>query len=126
MSYADTRSRAAEAIERKGQAMTLNYIGGSTYNPETGTTSGAAPDPVTVSGVILPLSPFRKSVGNLIEGDQQLLLAAENTAGAPIATPQVNAIVRDASGADWTLVAVEPLNPGGTAVVHDCIIRKAA
>lgn len=126
MSYVGTRSSAAEAIARKGQTLTLTYPGGGTYDPETGTTSGAAPDPETVAGVILPLSAFRKNLGNIVEGDQQLLLSAENTDGTAITAPVVNGTITDANAKVWTLTAVEPLNPGGTALLYDCIVRRAA
>ena len=126
MSYATDRADAAVSLAEDGQAMTLTYVGGGTYDPSTGTTSGSAPDPQTVVGVILPLSPFRKSGNsNIVEGDQQCLLAAENVAGTPITAPQVNGTLTDANAKVWTIIAAEPLSPAGTDVIHDLVIPRA-
>jgi hypothetical protein len=126
MSYVDDRATAADMLAEDGQTVTLTYVGGGTYDPATGTTSGAAPSPATVKGAIFPLSPFRKVQGNVVEGDQQLLLAAEDTSGAAITAPQVNGTITDANAQVWTIIAVEPLSPAGTDVLHDCIVRRAA
>lgn len=124
--YTIDRTDAAASIAEAGQSLTLTYTGGATYDPATGTTSGAAPDPETVAGVILPLSAFRKTLGSIVEGNQQLLLSAVNSAGTAIAAPQVNGTITDANAKVWTITAVEPLNPGGVAIIYDCIVRRAA
>lgn len=126
MSYTDDRATAADMLGENGQSVTLAYPGGSTYDPATGIASGAGASSQTVKGAFFPLSAFRKSQGNIIEGDQQLLLAAQNTSGAAITAPVVNGTVTDASAAVWTLIAVDSLNPGGTAVLYDCIARRQA
>jgi hypothetical protein len=127
MSYADTRSRAADMLADKGQTMTLAYVGGGTYNPATGTTSGSALPSATVKGVILPLSPFAKQGNsNIVAGDQQCLLAAEDVSGNTISAPQVGGTVTDANGKAWAIIAVEPLSPAGTDVLHDLVVRRQA
>jgi hypothetical protein len=126
MSYADDRLSAAEALAEDGQSMTLAYVGTSVYNPATGETTLTTPASQTVSGVILPLSPFAKSQGNIVEGSQQLLLAAENTSGVAITAPQVNGTITDANVVKWTIIAVEPLSPAGTDVLYDLIVKRAA
>jgi hypothetical protein len=113
-------------LAEDGQSVTLAYVGTSVYDPATGETTTTTPDPQTVKGAIFPLSPFAKSQGNIVEGDQQLLLSALNTAGAAITAPQVNGTITDANANVWTLVAVEPLSPAGTDVLYDCVIRRAA
>jgi hypothetical protein len=126
MSYVDDRLTASDMLTEDGQTVTLTYVGGSTYDPATGTTSGSAPSPATVKGAIFPLSPFRKAQGNIVEGDQQLLLSALDTSGNAITPPQVNGTVTDANAKVWTLIAADPLSPGGTDVLYDCIIRRQA
>jgi hypothetical protein len=126
MSYADDRLSAADMLAEDGQSVTLAYVGTSVYDPATGETTTTTPDPQTVKGAIFPLSPFAKSQGNIVEGDQQLLLSALNTAGAAITAPQVSGTITDANANVWTLVAVEPLSPAGTDVLFDCVIRRAA
>jgi hypothetical protein len=126
VSYADDRISVAQSLADDGQSVTLAYVGTSVYDPATGTTTNTAPDPETVQGAIFPLSAFRKAQGNVVEGDQQLLLSALNTAGAAITAPQVNGTITDANAKPWTIIAVDPLSPGGTDVLYDCVIRRAA
>lgn len=126
MSYVDDRLTAADMLAEDGQTVTLSYVGGATYNPATGGTSGSAASPATVKGAILPLNPFRKAQSNVVEGDQQLLLSALDTSGAAITAPQVNGSITDANAKVWTLIAVEPLSPAGTDVLYDCIVRRQA
>jgi hypothetical protein len=127
VSYADDRLTAADMLAEDGQTVTLAYVGTSVYDPATGETTITAPDPQTVSGAIFPLSPFAKQGNsNIVAGDQQLLLAGQNTAGTAITAPQVSGTVTDANGAPWTLIAVEPLSPAGTDVLYDCVVRRAA
>jgi len=125
MTYADDRLTAADMLAEDGQSVTLTYVGTSVYDPATGETTNTAPDPETVSGAIFPLSAFRKAQGNVIEGDQQLLLSALNTGGTAIAAPEVNGTITDANADTWTLIAVDPLSPGGTDVLYDCVIRRS-
>ena len=121
------RSTAARLLADKGQTMTLAYVGGGTYDPATGSTSGAAPASKTVKGALLPLNPFKKGGNsNIVEGDQALLLSAIDTSGAAITEPMVNGVVTDANAKPWTLIAVEPLAPAGLPILYDCVARRAA
>jgi hypothetical protein len=126
VSYADDRLSAADMLAEDGQTVTLTYVGTSVYDPATGQTTNTAPDPANVKGAFFPLSAFRKAQGNVVEGDQQLLLSALDTSGAAIAAPQVNGTITDANAKPWTLIAVDPLSPAGTDVLYDCIARRAA
>jgi hypothetical protein len=120
------RSTADRMLTSKGQTVTLTYVGTSVYDPATGTSTNTAPDPETVSGTFFPLSAFRKAQGNIVEGDQQLLLSALNTAGTAITAPHINGTVTDANGDVWTIIAAEPLSPAGLTIMFDCIVRRAA
>lgn len=127
MSYVEDRADAAAMLAEDGQSMTLAYVGTSVYDPATGMTTLTTPDPQTVKGAIFPLSPFAKQGNsNIVAGDQQCLLAAENAAGAAILAPHVSGTLTDANAAVWTIIAVEPLSPAGTAILFDCIVRRAA
>lgn len=122
------RSSAARMLTAKGQALTLAYVGtgNSSFNVATGEATNTAPADATVKGVILPLDKFRKAQGNIVEGSQQLLLAAVDASGTTITPPQVDGTVTDANSDVWTLTEVEPLAPAGLAILYDCVIRKAA
>lgn len=125
MSVADRLTTAATLLE-DGQTVTLSYPEGSTtYDPATGSSSGTTPDDESVAGVILPLTDFRKANGSVVEGDQELFLAAQNIAGTAIATPVVNGTITDVNNAKWTIIAVEPLAPAGLNILFECIIRRA-
>ena len=126
MTYAADRLSVPQSLAEDGQSVTLTYVGTSVYDPATGETTNTAPDPEMVQGVIFPLSAFRKAQGNVVEGDQQLLLSALNTAGAAITAPQVNGTITDANANVWTIIASDPLSPAGIDVLHDLVIRRAA
>lgn len=118
------RSRAHDLIAAKGQAVTLTRRASGAYDPATGqaaitTTTQAG------KGVILPLSAFAKAQGNIVEGDQQLLLSGLNASGAALTAPKVDDTVTDAGGTVWSLVAIEPLAPAGLSIIYDCVIRRA-
>jgi hypothetical protein len=120
MSYPGTQTAAARLIAEKGQSVTLTRKSAGSY--DLATSSVAVTDaPETVSAVILPLSRgLRHMEGSNIQvGDQQLLL------GGDIAAPQIDDTITVGS-AIYTIVEVSPLNPGGTNLIYDCVIRGAA
>jgi hypothetical protein len=129
MSYAATRSSADRLIASKGQAITLTRQASQTYDPATGSAT------ITTStqsgrGVILPLnlqsSAFQKLQGNVVAGDQQLLLSALTSSGTVLTAPHVDDTATDANSNVWSIVSVDPLSPGGTDLIYDCVIRRAA
>lgn len=130
MSYTATRSRAADMLDRKGQTVTIAGDASATYDPAT---TGVTPTAysATVKGVVVPLrrlgfSPYRVSADSgLAVGDEGLLLAGLDTAGAAVAQPPLGATVTLADGTAYTLVACEPLRPDGTNIIYDCAIRRA-
>lgn len=119
------RSTADRLIAAKGQAVTLTRLEAGPYDPATGE-AAIVTTTQTGKGVILPLSAFAKSTGNIVEGDQQLLLSALSTSAALNPIPHVDDTVTDAGGNVWSLVAVEPLSPAGLDILYDCRIRRAA
>lgn len=126
MAYADDRASAAEMLGEDGQSFTLTRRSAGAYDTATSAAT-VTTSTQTVKGAIFPLSAFRKTLGNIVEGDQQLLLAAESTGGSALSPiPHVDDTVTDANGNVWSLVAVEPLSPAGTDVLYDCVIRRAA
>lgn len=121
------RSRAYDAIARKGQSVSIAGATGGTYDVSTGTVSNTA---YSASGkaVILPLNPNRKT-GNVDvkAGDEQMLLAGVATGGAVLSQPPVDAVVTLGDGTTKrTIVAVEPLAPAGLNILYDCIVRGNA
>jgi hypothetical protein len=118
MSYADTQVSAARIIASKGQAVTLTASTAGAYDPATGSVA-LTPSTVTTTGVVLPLSRgITHAAGTDIQvGDQQLLLPGD------IAQPAIGTKAT-IGGVDYTIIEVSPLSPGGTALLHDCVIRR--
>lgn len=120
------RSRAADMIARKGQSVAIAGALSGTYNPATGgvTPSSYSKTAKAVPG--LPLHPFRKSDGNVKEGDEQMILAGLDTSGSALPQPPVNSVVTLADGTKATLIAVAPIDPDGAgSIIYDCVIRRA-
>lgn len=120
------RSNAYAMLAAKGQTVTLTARTAGTYDPATGAaaiTTGTQ----SAKAVILPISAFRKaSNAVIVEGDENMLLAALNTSGAALTAPKVDSTVTDANGKAYTLVSIETLAPAGLPVLFDCIVRSAA
>jgi len=109
------QATALSLLSSQGQTVTLTFPGGGTYSG--GVFSGTPVQVVTV-GVMLPLSRgLTHMLGTDIqEGDQQLLLPGN------IAQPQVDTLVL-ANGKEYTITSVNPVNPSGTPIYFDAIIR---
>lgn len=119
MSYVATQARAADMIAEKGRSVTLTRHAGGAYDTATGEV--ALVDTVTTTkGVLLPLPRgFTHLAGtNIRVGDQQLLLPGDITA------PAIDDMV-SIGGVAYTIIEVSPLNPGGTNLLYDCIVRGA-
>lgn len=127
MTYAATLSRAYDMIERKGVTVTLTYREPWGYDPATGS-AAVSKSTASAKGVILPFSQgLRKMAGsNVVDGDQQLLLAALATDGSALVAPRVDDVAT-VNGKAHTIHEVTPLNPtGDTPILFDCTVRSAA
>lgn len=125
MDYTIDRTEAADMIADFGQAVTLTRRAAGAYDPAT----GSAPVTTTTQsgkGVILPLSALRKGGDNIIEGDAQLLLSALTAAGTVLTAPHVDDTVTLADASVVSIIAVDPLNPAGTNILFDCVVRSVA
>lgn len=125
--YAATATRAAETLSRKGATVTITYRTAGSYDAATGSAS-VSTSTATAKGVILPFSQgLRKMAGtNVVDGDQQLLLAALATDGSALTAPKVDDIAT-VNGKAHTITEVTPLAPSGdTRLIYDCTVRAAA
>jgi hypothetical protein len=112
------QATALSLLSSQGQAVTLTPPPTGTYNPATRTFTGTS-TPIQTVGVVLPLSRgLMHMPGTDIQGgDQQLLLPGN------IAQPSVDAQVL-ANGKTYTIIEVNPVNPSGTPIYFDCIVRS--
>lgn len=127
MNYAATQSRVYDTLLRNGASVTVTYRTSGAYDPATGT-AAVTTSTATAKGVILPFSQgLRKMAGsNVVDGDQQLLLAALATDGSALTAPKVDDIAT-VNGKAHTIHKVTPLNPkGDTPLLYDCTVRSAA
>ena len=119
------RHTAASLIAKSGQAVTLTRRASGAYDPATGS-AAITTSTQTGKGVILPLVPYRKTIGNLRESDRNLLLSALDSNGTAMEAPDVDDTVTLDSGAVVTILSVDPLDPAGLAIYFDCVVRAAA
>jgi hypothetical protein len=117
VSYLGTQTAAARLLADKGQAVTLTV---STPGPYANGAVTLTETTVQTTGVVLPLSRGLKHMPgtDIVAGDQQLLLPGD------IAQPSLDTKAT-IGGVDYTVVEVAPLDPGGTALLYDCVIRGA-
>lgn len=118
MTYATDQLSAKQLLADAGQPVTLTPPASGTYNTATGTITGSAGTPVQTVGVVLPLSRGLKHMPgtDITVGDQQLLLPGD------IAQPVLDTKAT-IGGVDYTIKEVAPLNPAGTPLLYDCVIR---
>lgn len=122
--YDDMAETAAELLTEFGQSVTLTHVAAGSYDSATRTT--AAGTPTTQTGVAVEDTYSAHSIdGTLIKtGDKKLLLSALNSAGAQITPPKPEDTAALAGGAPWTIVKVDPVQPGGTPVLYVLQVRK--
>lgn len=119
------RATATRLITSKGQAVSLSWASGTTYDPATGGVSGSTTT-VTTTGTLLPLDKTRKIDGtNIMAGDETLLLSALDATGATYAEPPVNTVVTLADGSKRVIVAIDQLAPAGLVIMFDAVVRRA-
>lgn len=120
------RSRAADLIGRKGQAVTLTRRSAGAYDPATGTAS-ITTSTQTGKGVILPFAAGIRKSGNttVTAADRWCILSGLNTAGTALTEPKVDDTLTDAAGATYTITEVSPLEPAGLAIIYELTIRSA-
>lgn len=120
------RATADRLIEAQGQSVTLTRRAGGSYDPAT---SSATVSTSTQSGkaVIIPFSAgLRKMAGtNIPAGDVQCLLSALKSDGTALSAPHVDDTLTDSNAKVWSIVAVSPLEPAGTALIYDLVMRGA-
>ena len=116
MDFSFIQQMADATLLETGQAVTLTSPGGA-YNVATSTWTGTG-TPISTTGVLLPISRGLKHMPgtDIQSGDMQLLLPG-NIAQPPIDTKAA------IGGKTYTIIEVAPVNPAGTALYFDCVVR---
>jgi hypothetical protein len=121
--YAPLAATARALLAEFGQEVTLTRTTAGTYDPVTGTTSGAATDTETAYAAILPVGSNEvgqaMGEGNMIRSDdRKAIIEATDAAVSELQT------LTDAAGVVWNIEVVNPVAPSGEAVIYKAILRR--
>lgn len=122
--YADMAGTAAELIAEFGLAVILTRSVPGSYSPSTG---GVGSPTVTTQECLAVEEAYRAGEidGTLVRaGDKKLILSPKVSSGASVTAPDTTDTVTFADGSVWTVKAVEPLSPGGTALIYTLQLRR--
>lgn len=113
----------AQTLKAKGQPMTLTRVSAGTYDPVTGTTTGATTATYTLQGITISYNSLTRLAAQvrpdslILAGDMQAIVDATSIAPAPGDSLTIAGIV-------WQVIAVDTVAPAGVAMLHKCQIRK--
>lgn len=115
--YAGLRGTAARLLGDKGQQMTLKQRASGTYTPGSDVTVTETDH--TVTGAVFPYAAVVIDGTRIKVGDKKVLLSAE---GMTVEPDQDDRLL---IGSVWhQIIAVKPVNPGGTVVVYELQVRR--
>ena len=119
--YSNIRDNVADPlIAQYGTSITFIHEVGNVYDPVTGSYANATQQTIITRGVKSQIKKQNLPNTNLVkEGDQLVLLSASQLTDAPIPgdTLQIGQEL-------WKIVYVMPVDPGGTALIYKCFVRK--
>lgn len=128
----DVRARATAARmlapkpKGKGQRVTLNTPGQSTYNPETGATTTGNPLTEYGSGVVEKIASFNIDEDKVRTGDIKFMLSPMTVAGAVVTPPvEDQTTLTLANGEAWKVVRSQPESPAGLVIMYVLQLRRA-
>lgn len=118
MNYTKTRATSQRLIASAGQAVTLTRLGDGVYDPQTGTVARSG---TTYSGYGAPVNYAQRDIDGtmILRTDVRVLL------GPQIGANPTTGDTLTVGGDIYTVVASNPLAPGGVVVLHDVQCRKA-
>lgn len=118
MNYTKTRANAQHAIARAGQPVTLTCLSDGVYDPETGKVTRTG---TTHTGYGAPVNYAQRDIDGtmILRSDVRVLL------GPQIGVTPTTGDTLTVAGEVYTVIASNPLAPGGIVVLHDVQCRKA-
>ena len=127
--YAGLQDTATSLLRQFGKTTTLTKTVPGSFDPTTGTDSGKQTHTSEVLVVFVGISTKYKDKFAIQQGDSIALVApkgdefvmppAHYFPGQEV-IPEQNDILDD----DWTILAIEEVNPAGTIVLYKCHVRK--
>lgn len=127
--YAGLQDTATSLLKKFGRIVSLTKTVPGSFDPVTGIDAGQQTHTCEVLAVFVGLSAKYKDKFAIQQGDSIALVAPKGgTFVMPPAhyfpgqevIPEQNDILDE----DWTILAIEEVNPAGTAVLYKCHVRK--
>lgn len=117
--YANSKATADRLLAQFGRTVTLRRVAQSAYDDDTSTVTLATTD-VSVTAVLVGISDHERA-GNpaILAGDRRALIAVGALASPPVVGDR---LVVD--GAEWQVIAAEPVSPAGVDVLYKTQIRR--
>lgn len=124
--YIKTARAGLSALKSAGGIVSLSWTVAVDYDPANPDATGAAVTIATFGAMVpYPAHKIGTQPDSLIRaGDRNLLLAALDPAGAPLAEPPVGAVITAANGEKWRVAACEAICPAATTVLFDITGRR--
>lgn len=116
--YTGLRSTAARMLGDRGQVMTLRKRTPGAYSPSAGSATVTATD-YSATGAAFDFAALLIDGTNIQRGDKKVLLSAEGLTVEPDAGDML--VI---AGTVYNVVAVQPVAPAGTVVVHKLQVRR--
>lgn len=110
-------------LKSKGQAMTLTHTVAGVYDPVAGSMTGGSSQTTTVYGIttsynsIARLASANKPDSMILAGDKLAIIDAVSVVPVPGDTLNIQ-------GTAWKIIAVDAVDPAGTALLFKCQVRK--
>ena len=114
--YVGLKNTATKLLTEKGQAASWTHRNNdSTFNPATGQSTGGTTTTYASTGVLLHFQSNRIDGSFVIASDRRFLMSAGST-------PEISDVITVDSIA-YQVLAVNPINPAGTAVMYELQLR---
>lgn len=114
--YDDMADVATELLTEFGKSVTFEQVT-TVFNPITGTDTTRTVTEHSTVGVEIPI---RQALidGSRVQVGDRFLIVDDSYA------PMMADLVSDDAGAQWAIVAIEPINPAGTPIAYRVQVRK--
>lgn len=121
--YAELAADTQALLDEFGQTVTLRKVTEGAYNPATGTVTQTTADHSTVAALfdfnLIQSGQLFSPETMILAGDKQCLMSALVSA-----VPVPNDRVIDAAATVWQVAGVKEVNPAGTPVLYELLLRR--
>jgi hypothetical protein len=133
MSFYSGLAKTAESLlASKGQTVVHERQTGGTFDPEAGEETGGSTEQQSIKAAILTarggkIQALDEAFGGTTQTQESYryaLLSALKVDGTALDfEPDPDHKIIEASGKEWYLTGVTPINPAGTPVLYKCALR---